>query len=403
MSAKNQKIPQYKTVTRRGTQYYRTRITDADGKQLSLYALTKEELFQKEQEARLQIEDILFRRQNPTVADYCEKWLFMRSGKVSAGTLRGYRHQINQYIVKELGDMYLSDVTADDIRIALLPASKKSSSVYGQVNMLIKSIFYNAEHSRIIDHNPASNINAKGGVPTKSKNALSDQQAKQLIDTVRELPPYIFVMIGLYAGLRREEILGLQWDCVFLDAPTPYISIQRAWRTSNNRPEVSPVLKTSSARRDIPIPLCLQTCLRDAQAHTESDYVISNKEGQPLTESQYQNLWRYISVRTTDERTIYKYVNGEAIKKAIQPTVGEHLPNNSKLICSLDFHVTPHQLRYTYITNLLYAGVDPKTVQYLAGHKNSKTTMDIYAKVKYNKPEQLFGVVNTALNQLAAV
>jgi len=29
--------------------------------------------------------------------------------------------------------------------------------------------------------------------------------------------------------------------------------------------------------------------------------------------------------------------------------------------------------------------VDPKTVQYLAGHENSKVTMDIYAKVKYNK------------------
>lgn len=43
------------------------------------------------------------------------------------------------------------------------------------------------------------------------------------------------------------------------------------------------------------------------------------------------------------------------------------------------------------------AGVDPKTVQYLAGHENSKTTMDIYAKVKYNKPEELFDVVNQAL------
>ena len=52
--------------------------------------------------------------------------------------------------------------------------------------------------------------------------------------------------------------------------------------------------------------------------------------------------------------------------------------------------MTPHLLRHTYITNLLYAGVDPKTVQYLAGHENSKTTMDIYAKVKYNKPEELF-------------
>ena len=50
-----------------------------------------------------------------------------------------------------------------------------------------------------------------------------------------------------------------------------------------------------------------------------------------------------------------------------------------------------------YITNLIHAGVDPKTVQHLAGHKNSKVTMDIYAKVKYNKPEELSAVVNNAL------
>ena len=53
--------------------------------------------------------------------------------------------------------------------------------------------------------------------------------------------------------------------------------------------------------------------------------------------------------------------------------------------------MTPHQLRHTYITNLIYASVDPKTVQYLAGHENSKVTMDIYAKVKYNKPANYMG------------
>ena len=37
-----------------------------------------------------------------------------------------------------------------------------------------------------------------------------------------------------------------------------------------------------------------------------------------------------------------------------------------------------------------------KTVQYLAGHENSKVTMDIYAKVKYNKPWELAKVVNAA-------
>ena len=32
----------------------------------------------------------------------------------------------------------------------------------------------------------------------------------------------------------------------------------------------------------------------------------------------------------------------------------------------------------------------------LAGHENSKITMDIYAKVKYNQPHQLSAVVNSA-------
>ena len=86
----------------------------------------------------------------------------------------------------------------------------------------------------------------------------------------------------------------------------------------------------------------------------------------------------------------------------VTPTLGMAQKNQPKIKYTLDFDVTPHQLRHTYITNLLYAGVDPKTVQYLAGHENSKTTMDIYAKVKYNKPEELFGVVNGAFHQPVA-
>ena len=36
--------------------------------------------------------------------------------------------------------------------------------------------------------------------------------------------------------------------------------------------------------------------------------------------------------------------------------------------------------------------------KYGVDYENSKTTMDIYAKVKYNKPEELFDVVNQALH-----
>ena len=242
MAKKNRSVPQYGTVTRKGTLYYRTRILDADGKQVSLYAATCEELYEKQLAAKKQVEEIIFRRKHPTVAEYCEKWLLMQSAKVSSATMKGYTSDMRNYIIKPLGDMYLEEVTADDIRLALVPLSKKSEGLYNTVNMLIKCIFYSAERSELISYNPCVGISAKGGRPTKKKDALTDQQVEVLLDTVKGLPPYLFIMICLYSGLRREEALGLQWDCVFLDAPTPYISVRRAWRSEHNRPVVSTVL-----------------------------------------------------------------------------------------------------------------------------------------------------------------
>lgn len=127
--------------------------------------------------------------------------------------------------------------------------------------------------------------------------------------------------------------------------------------------------------------------------------MISNRDGDPLSYTQFKRLWQYIITRSTKERTYTRYVNGEKIKHTVKPVLGERAAHNTSVVYSLDFQVTPHQLRHTYITNLIYAGVDPKTVQYLAGHENSKITMDIYAKVKYNKPSELVAVVNGVFKQ----
>ena len=69
MAKKN--IPEYGTTIRRGQLYYRTRVLDADGKRVALYAKTPEELFEKVKEAERLIEDAKFRRDNPTVNEYC--------------------------------------------------------------------------------------------------------------------------------------------------------------------------------------------------------------------------------------------------------------------------------------------------------------------------------------------
>ena len=394
--ARRKTIPKYGTVTMNGIEYYRTRILDADGKRVALYGKTPEELYDKVEEAKKQIEDCTFRREMPTVKEYCEKWLLMQSAHVRNTTMVDYTSKVKNYIIKPLGHMHMVDVTADDIRLAVLPAAKKSESVYRSVNMLIKCIFNSAEDSHIIDDNPTKRLSAKGGTPQKEKEALSDEQVEQLLDAIKGLPPYVFVMIGLYAGLRREEILGLKWDCVHLDEEAPYLSVRRAWHVEHNRPVILTELKTKAAKRDVPIPKRLLECLKEAKENSKSEYVVANRDGEPLSYTQFQRVWKYIRTRSTKERTYVRYVNGEKIKHSVRPVLGQAAPHNGKVIYTLDFQVTPHQLRHTYITNLIYAHVDPKTVQYLAGHENSKITMDIYAKVKYNKPQELAAVVNGA-------
>lgn len=400
--AKRKAIPKYGTVVQNGLTYYRTRIEDADGKRVALYGHTREELYDKVEEAKKQIESATFRRANPTVEEYCEKWLYMQSAHIRNTTLIDYTSKVKNYIIKPLGHMYMSDVTTDDIKLALVPASKKSVSVYRSVNMLMKCIFYSAEDSHIIDENPTKRISAKGGIPEKGKEALTDNQVQILLDSIKGLPPYVFVMIGLYAGLRREEILALQWDCVFLDADVPYLTVKRAWHTEHNRPVILDELKTKAARRDIPLPDCLTECLREHKATSKSEFVVANSEGGPLSYTQFQRVWKYIVTRSTKERTYVRYVNGQRIKKTVTPVLGEKAVHNNTVVYTMDFQVTPHQLRHTYITNLIYAMVDPKTVQYLAGHQNSKITMDIYAKVKYNRPRELAAVVNSAFKQTSS-
>ena len=64
-----------------------------------------------------------------------------------------------------------------------------------------------------------------------------------------------------------------------------------------------------------------------------------------------------------------------------------------KLVPSLPF----------YQKDLIHSSVDPKTVQYLAGHESSKITMDIYAKVKYNQPDQVVKAMGGAFSQWDAM
>ena len=263
-------IPQYGTVMKKGVLYYRTRIKDANGKLIALYAKTPEELTKEKRLRWSRLKMLLSNRKTPTVAEYCEKWLLMQSVHVRATTLTDYTSKVRRHIIAELGDKRMGEVSLDDIQLALVPVSKKSVSVYKSVVILYKSIFRSAMESRIIDHNPTIHLTTKGGgVPQEDRQALTDEQVERLLDAIRGLPPYVFVMIGLYAGLRREEILALQWDSVYLDTDTPYLTVRRAWHTEHNRPVILDELKTKGCGEKYPSPCLFSRVLESGKSNLD--------------------------------------------------------------------------------------------------------------------------------------
>lgn len=394
-----QKKPKYEYVEKLGR--YRKRVKDADGKYVAIYGVTPEELEERVREAQELISTASYHRENPLVKEYAEKWLTMHSAHVRTTTMTDYTSCVKIYIIGTIGDMYMADVRTDDVRMAIVEASKKSTSIYRKTQMLFKLIFQSAVDSGIIDKNPCESLNPKGGIEAKEKTALTDKQMKTLLESVKGLPVETFVMLGLYAGLRREESLGLKWENVFLDTDAPHLSVQTAWHTEHNRPVITTNLKTRAARRNIPIPMPLLDHLTEKKKAATSEFVIANSEGGPLSETQWQRLWKYVVTRTTKERTYTRYrKDGTKEVHTVAPVLGEKAAHNGNVVYTMDFVPTPHQLRHTYITNLLIAGVDVKTVQYLAGHEHAKITLDIYAHLTYNRPEDLKQKIDLAFSRV---
>ena len=69
---------------------------------------------------------------------------------------------------------------------------------------------------------------------------------------------------------------------------------------------------------------------------------------------------------------------------------------NSRVRITIDFAVTPHILRHTYITNLILSGANIKVVQYLSGHSKAEITLNIYSHLMDRCPEANLGAVLAA-------
>ena len=244
------KKPKYEYVEK--LNLFRKRVKDISGKYVAVYGRTPDELAEKimvfQEQQALGAEN----RDDPFFNDYAQRWMDLHGANLTFGGRTDYQSCIDCNIKPHMQGKRIKEVHPDDIKELMLGVADKSESIYNKTYMLVKQILASACENGLIATNPCPAPH-KGGIPAKERQALTKEQAAILLDAVKDTKAYLFCMIGLYAGLRREEILGLKWDCVHLEV-TPCIEVQRALRFEHNRPVVSDRLKTKASRRIVPIP-----------------------------------------------------------------------------------------------------------------------------------------------------
>jgi integrase len=312
---------------------------------------------------------------NITLWQYVQRWYPLRVAGLTPKSKEPINNALQKYILPKLGNMKLTEIKPLHIEELLTGISKMSSSLTQKVLTNLNLLFNHAIENNVLLKNPCINRTA-GGVKTKPKTPLTKEQQEILTVAVRGTRAELFTLLCLYAGLRREEALGLLWENVHLDDGTPRLDVRHTTTfESNGTATHSPNLKTPAAYRTIPLPPQLTEALRRQRETNDSPFVVpAEKTGKEMSQAAFEWLWAAVIGRKSKSAKKDDHGNPIIIKT---PGVA-------------DFHVEPHILRHTYITRLCASrSLDIKKIQYLAGHKDARITLNIYAKVTENQPGEL--------------
>ena len=323
------------------------------------------------------------------VYEYAQTWYKLNTHGLGTKRCEDYQNAINNHICPAIGNKRLDSVTLDD-GLNILRHSPQSKSSQQKIVTTLKRIFKAAADNDLIRRSPFTDLKP-GGKPAAEKEPLTKEQQAALLAAVKGKDVETLVLLCLYLGLRREEALGLKWDCVYLDAATPYVDVRRALRWEHNKPVLGDKLKSKAAYRKLPIPPLLLAHLR-VLPH-KGDFVCHRADGEAHSASSYRRAWEDITEQEIKPVTYKSNRTGEPVTREL--AAGDKVPYRRAVAC-LDFHLTPHILRHTYITELFTSGADVKTVQYLAGHSSVQITLNIYTHLMANRPEDTAGAVLAA-------
>jgi integrase len=202
--------------------------------------------------------------------------------------------------------------------------SIKPSSVNVALRHL-KAAFAWAHRKGYLSTNPAAKVKLVRVPQNTHVRYLSATEINELRNAIGEnVTLRRIVDFALWTGLRRDEIVHLQWSDISFDRMTITVQNKDGFRTKSGKSRV------------VPVNAPLATML-------EAMRLASGKMDDSVFNVNYWTLGNHFR---------------EAVKRA-----------------GLDSHISLHTLRHTFASHLIMAGVDLRSVQEMLGHHAVSVTM----------------------------
>jgi len=311
-----------------------------DGKRLA-----KKVLAQREAEAQLGVHRLPATR-TPTFADFAVDWLERAQGRrLAPKTADSYRGFVHLHLIPAFGEMRLGSITRADVEHCLAKQTRLSASTVAEELRLLKAILADAVDHGKLTENVAASVKAPVRPDRHEEMQILTPETFARLLEVAEEPWRTLYLVAVRTGLRRGELLALKW--ADLNLSQKFLDVKQSLgriRDGDRYVVREAPLKTRKSRRRVGLSADVVEALlaHPAGDDPDRDYVFRSQAGGPIDPD----------------------VVGRAFKRHLT------LANLRE--------IRFHDLRHTFASFEIAAGVHPKTLQAELGHASITVTMDRY-------------------------
>jgi integrase len=311
--------------------------------------------------------DILF-------LDWIDKWMEQKRNNIRLNSFEAYE----SYLAKHIQPFFrylkltLREITAQHIQDYYDTMQNKglSSSSIRKHNAVISGALQEAVKKNIL----AYDISKNATLPAKTRfigKAYTEEQARNLLAVIDREPIKPAIILGLFYGLRRSEVLGLRWRDVDFGSDTIHIC--------------NTVVKTKTL---------IEHEQTKSMASKRTLYII------PETRDYLFRLRQEQEARRTLLENAYHAGDHVCVWDDGSPFSPDYISRKfSKILKASGFPpLRFHELRHTAGSLLLAKGLSAKQIQEYLGHEQVATTLDIYGHLSIEGKKEASNIIGGLLS-----